>query len=91
MIIQTRDTRSIIQVAYIISYAEKKEHLGLQRNPIFNQGISFLRGLGGGEGARGRRGSKAICRIVRTSKKILAMPLLNLITLYFCEVSCLRL
>ena len=48
MIIQTRDTRSIIQVAYIISYAEKKEHLGLQRNPIFNQGISFLRGLGGG-------------------------------------------
>ena len=50
MIIQTRDTRSIIQVAYIISYAEKKEHLGLQRNPIFNQGISFLRGLGGGGG-----------------------------------------
>ena len=86
MIIQTRDTRSIIQVAYIISYAEKKEHLGLQRNPIFNQGISFLRGLGG-EG----RGSKAIWRIVRTSKKILAMPLLDLSTMYFCEVSCLRL
>ena len=47
---------------------QKKQRLGLQRNQIFNQGI-FL-GWGGGE-------SKAIWRIVRTSEKVLATPLIE--------------
>ena len=48
---------------------QKKQRLGLQRNQIFNQGIFCG---GGGEG-----GSKAIWRIVRTSEKILATPLIE--------------
>ena len=47
---------------------QKKQRLGLQRNQIFNQGIFFFWGEGG---------SKAIWRIVRTSEKILATPLIE--------------
>ena len=46
----------------------QKKRLGLQGNQIFNQRFG-----GGGWGVRG--GVKAFWRIVRTSEKILAMPL----------------
>ena len=63
-----------LEVSYklLISFhMQKKQRLGLQRNQIFNQGIFFLEG-GGGAGE-----CKAIWRIVRTSEKILATPLIE--------------
>ena len=53
---------------------QKKQRLGLQRNQIFNLGIFWGGGVGGGRAGE----SKAIWRIVRSSEKVLATPLILL-------------